>query len=505
MREHATLLDNVAVLFVRQLATWGLTGVLILFLPRYLGDEGLGKIVFATSVVAIALIFTNLGTSTFTVKQVAVDRGRLPDLLWNAYGLRLATALALSALLVAVVSLLRPDGETRAVFYVAAGILVVMSLDQAQMAAIQGLEKMRWLSLAEVMNKATVSGIGILLLVTGHGVVTYALVILLGCLVSLAVNGAYLAIGHLDRPRFSVTICRQLVRGGLPFFMAASITQVYQWGDVVALGLLTRSAVVGWYGAALQLYATVNVVPLVMTTALLPALSRLHAQQDDSLRRIARKSVTVILMAGLPIALGMAMLSGDIIDLLGYPDSFSNSVPLLAIIALSLPVTGVLMLVGTTAFAMDQQSRWVKAMALATTLNVLLALVLIPLFDRGYGNGAIGAALASVVSELVQLAIGLRLVPVGIIDRSVLVSFAKAAAAAMVMVAVVGMTKSFQNPGLAPLVLVGGVAYLAALLVVRGVSPSEIRALALTWAQARRSTGGDGGAADRAIASAVRE
>lgn len=505
MRQHAILLDNVAVLFVRQLATWSLTVVLILFLPRYLGDEGLGKIVFATSVVAILLVFTNLGTSTFTVKQVAVDRGRLPDLLWNAYGMRLATALVLAALLVAVVSLLRPDGEARAVFYVAAGILVAMSLDQAQIAAIQGLEKMRWLSLAEVMNKATVTGIGILLLVTGHGVVTYALVILLGYLVSLAVNGTYLARGHLDRPRFSVTTCRQLVRGGLPFFLAASITQVYQWGDVVTLGLLTRAAVVGWYGAAIQLYATVNVVPLVLTTALLPALSRLHARRDDSLRRITRKSMAVILMAGLPIALGTAMLSGEIIDLLGYPDSFTNSVPLLAILALSVPITGMLMLVGTTAFATDQQSRWVKVMALATALNVLLNLALIPLFDRSYGNGAIGAALASVVAELVQLAIGLRLVPVDIIDRSVLVSFAKAAAAAMVMVAVVGATRFFQDPGLAPLVLVGGVAYLVALLLVRGVSPGEIRALALTWAQARQPAGGHSGEADPAIASAVRE
>ena len=104
--------------------------------------------------------------------------------------------------------------------------------------------------------------VGVTLLVTGHGVVAYALVLLLGASVGFVVNAAYLSTQHLGRPRLSFSLVRELLRKGLPFFLVESISQVFQWTDVATLRILTSDAVVGWYGAAIQLYATLNVVPL---------------------------------------------------------------------------------------------------------------------------------------------------------------------------------------------------------------------------------------------------
>ena len=163
--------------------------------------------------------------------------------------------------------------------------LIVMGLDAAQIAALQGLENMRRIAMAEVAGKATLLALGITVLETGHGVVAYALAMLCGALVGFLVNFSYLARRHLRRPALSRAAARYLIVGGLPFLMTGAIIQFYTWSDTLTLRFLTRDAVVGWYGAANQLYATMNFVPLVIVTALLPALTRFHAQDKATMRR----------------------------------------------------------------------------------------------------------------------------------------------------------------------------------------------------------------------------
>ena len=154
MPPFARVIDNIGALFLRQFATWSFAAVLIIFVPRYLGDEGFGKITFATASVMVLLIFTNLGTATFTVKEVAVNKERLAELLWNSYLVRLLTNLAIVGLLAAVLPLLQLDSETRSVLYISGAMLFVMSMNRAQAAAIRGLEKMRWRLLHKFSTKA---------------------------------------------------------------------------------------------------------------------------------------------------------------------------------------------------------------------------------------------------------------------------------------------------------------------------------------------------------------
>jgi O-antigen/teichoic acid export membrane protein len=60
--------------------------------------------------------------------------------------------------------------------------------------------------------------------------------------------------------------------------------------------------------------------------------------------------------------------------------------------------------------ARNQQMVWTKMMALASLINPALNLALIPYFQRTRGNGAIGASIAMVVTEMVLAVIGFVLV-----------------------------------------------------------------------------------------------
>ena len=87
-------------------------------------------------------------------------------------------------------------------------MLIVMSISRAQAAAIQGLQRMRWFSLSEVLNKVTVTVAGAALLLAGFGVTTYALVMLCGALVALATGSLFIARQRFDLGRLHLTDLR---------------------------------------------------------------------------------------------------------------------------------------------------------------------------------------------------------------------------------------------------------------------------------------------------------
>jgi O-antigen/teichoic acid export membrane protein len=491
MRQLAKVADNIVALLVRQFLTWSLTAVLmIFFLPRHLGDAGLGKITFAVNLIPMLLVATNLGTATFTVKQVALDRNRLSQMLWHAYAIRLVIGVLIAAGVVLGAELSHVEPDMKRVLVIAAVMLIIMGFDAAQIAALQGLEEMRWIALAEVANKTTLLLVGIPVLVTGRGVVAYAVAMLIGSLVGFLVNFSMVARRYLRRPSLNSDIVRTLMIGGFPFLMTGAIFQFYSSSDALTLRFLTHDSVVGWYGAANQLYGTLNFVPLVIVTALLPALTRFHKEDKKTMRIAVEKGLLGVLVTGVPIAMASIVLSGDLIRLLHYPSEFSHSVPLLAILALTLPVTGSLMLVSTVVIAADKQKQWAAVMGVTAIISLVINVPFIIIFDHAYGNGAIGVSISAVLSESLMLALGIRLVPEGIIGRNIVIGLARTVAASLVMFAAMGAVKLVHDPGFIPLVLLGGPIYLGTLVAVRGVTIGEIKFL-ISTALSRGRGGGE--------------
>ena len=185
-----------------------------------------------------------------------------------------------------------------------------------------------------------------------------------------------------------------------------------------------------------------------------------------------------VLITGIPLAAALMLLSGDVIQFLRYPVEFGHSIPLLAVLAISMPVTGTLMLVGTIVAAANRQKRWAVAMFITTVVALSLDPPFIWAFDRWYGNGAIGAVTTDVISEVFMISIGLRLLPAGLVDRSLSGVLIRALAASSLMVGVMGAAKVLLDPGLIPLVLIGAPVYGVALLAIGGVTIDDLRALA---------------------------
>ena len=189
---------------------------------------------------------------------------------------------------------------------------------------------------------------------------------------------------------------------------------------------------------------------------------------------MAKKGMGVGALVIMPLAVGISLFSNEIITTLPYPDEFSNTVPLLTILALTIPVTAFLMILGTIAIAVDRQKAWAIALLATVILNVVLNMLAAPYFQDHYGNGGIGVALTTLITEAFMVAIGVRLMPKGVIDGRLAVTFLKITFAAAVMAGTALGLKGISAPTLA-VVATAGVVYVSIALATRAVTVSDLR------------------------------
>lgn len=473
-RNSRILTRNTAVLLSRYLALMALGSVMVLFLPRYLHDEGLGRLQFALSFVSLFTVGVALGTRQFLIKEIARDRTRVHTYLAAAMGLRLITGVIILGAILLVTWLRGAVGEAFAVILLAAVHMIAMSFAGLEAAVIQGHENMKWPALAEVANKVITVVAGIVVLVMGLGVIGYASVLLAGALVQLLLNVAYVGRRYGMPVTFDPLKLKGVFIGGAPFLLMVFLGGAYAHTDVVMLKFLTNDREVGWYAAATQIYKWMEFLPVALTTAMLPTLARLHATDVTTLLVLARRAIIICALGMVPMALGISLLSGEVIAFLPYPDAFQNSVPLLTILALTVPVTAILTIMGTIAMAVDRQMAWSVALLATVLLNAGLNGAAIPYFERANGNGAIGAAIATMFSEGFMFFVGVRLLPKGVWDKQVGGACLKVLFSGVVMI-LAGLVARAFGAGTILLVLIGVVVYGTMILYTKAVDVNDLR------------------------------
>ena len=191
---------------------------------------------------------------------------------------------------------------------------------------------------------------------------------------------------------------------------------IYLWIDTIMLTLMTRSTVVGWYGADTQLFQTLMFLPALVQTAWLPRMVAAFGRSRRELHATARAPIEFVLVLSMPIAAGTVVVADALIRGV-YGPAFVQAVPVLMILGLCIPPIYLNIILASVLIAEKRQSVWAKVMIGAAVFNPLVNLVLIPVTEHRYHNGAIGAAISLVLTELLMAGVGLFLVGRHVFDR----------------------------------------------------------------------------------------
>jgi O-antigen/teichoic acid export membrane protein len=133
---------NFLATLVTQLVSWVLTFIVTMYLPRYAGTDGMGRLAVAGSFIAIFSVLASLGTSSVLIKDIARDHSRAGELLGAALLVRIPLALLLGAIGYGIACLLNYATELRLFILLAAIGIVVGTVNDVLGAVLQGMEKL---------------------------------------------------------------------------------------------------------------------------------------------------------------------------------------------------------------------------------------------------------------------------------------------------------------------------------------------------------------------------
>ena len=292
--------------------------------------------------------------------------------------------------------------------YLAAFATIFVQLAEPLMAGFQATERMEYIAYSDVISKSGQGLVGIVVVLLGFGMVGVA-----ACWT--AMTGLVVVLGlHWLRRQIRIdvrTSLREMVRiarESLPYWAFGLFFMTYLWIDFVLLSLLTNAEVVGWYSVPMRLFQTLMFLPVVVATAWLPRFVRAFRESPEALARTARPPTELVLLLSLPIAAMTALAAEPVISLL-YGAAYEKSIAVMVLLALCIPPMYLNIMLSQVLVAMDRQATWTWVMAVTTVVNPLFNLALIPLAERRWDNGAIGAALSLFITEVVVVSAGIVL------------------------------------------------------------------------------------------------
>ncbi len=423
---------NTSVMFFQHIITTASSVLLLIFVPRHLGPVGYGRLYLAMSIAGIFQIFVNFGNNYLITKEVAREPLQTGQILVDAWALRSILATVSMGTMILFGVLMGYPAEVQILLVVNGMGLYAAGAYSSIYACFQGREAMGYTSIGAIAEKVLVSIAAIAAIMLGGRAITVATVIVLGVVLDVAIMTGYSRRLVTKLPRVNWKNAFRQIKDGMPYFLFSIFGVIYYRIDTVMLSKMAPEEVVGWYGGAYRLFDSFN-FPYILTTAVYPVLSRLWKGDGDVHRRTTQKSLEIVILIGIPVSIAAIAFARPLIGIFYGLTAFAPSVILFQILLAGVLFLYVDMVLGTTLLSVDRQKPLVYVSLLAIPFNIGLNLMLIPFSQNAYGNGAIGAAAATGVTEFLIMLAALRLLPPGMFKGFRWITIGKSMAAGTVM------------------------------------------------------------------------
>lgn len=437
MNSLRRVLSNTGISFIGQMITWISALALTIAYGRFLGGEKFGELFFAISFVALIGFPIEFGFNQQIVRDVAQDPTKALRYPINVLLLKLGIWATLFGAILGITNAIGFGHEER-VLVALCGLVLLISATGSTFGSIHtAAQRQVYPAIGLVIEKGLGAIIAIVWMRAGGGVQAAALSLIIGTLFGATWQIFWFVRIVGIRWNIDFQLIRGLVQQSIPFLTYGVIGVIYYRVDTVLLQAMTSTATVGVYGAAYRLFDTLVFLPnIVIVAVMYPVMAKLSVNSERQMKLAIEKSVNFLLVAGIPIMVGLIVAAPNIIGFLYHRSDFAQSVQVLQALAPGLAIL-YLNSVWTTALMslkMEKQLPWIAGMALVFNLgsNVLL----IPRL------GGLGAAIVTSLTELLLMCLALWVLPRHLLPKGSVATGVKALGASLAMaLAVIVMSR----------------------------------------------------------------
>lgn len=443
---------------------------------RVLGVERLGAYAYAMGVAALFGLLPNTGISTVVTRTIARDADAGAGVVHAA-----VTAQALLAGLVLMVipafaAILPGQPVPLAYVGLAAAQLAIGTLSWPYLAALSGRARYDRVAVAELAAAAGGTASLLVAAVLHGGVVAFLSAHVVATAFAVMV-ARWVAVPFLPTGRIEVLRLGPLFREAMPFGATGALQSLYTRLDILLLGQLASVAVLGLYSAA---YKPVNMTVYFGATVAGTLLPLMAKPPETGVPATFGRAMRGLGAAAPAMALTLSGLATPLLQLL-YGSEFTAAAPILVILAWSAAANWLYAPLGVALQGRGRARLWLGSLAVGLALNAAGNLWAIPRW------GAIGAAGATLVSEVALLGLGAALacqalgMPLSV--RPLVIGLVATAAGGLVL-GVVGPVGPLPAT-LAALAVYGGLLVLFRIVTTQDVAMvvGWVRQAALGWSR----------------------
>jgi O-antigen/teichoic acid export membrane protein len=370
---------------------------LVVCLARYLGTIGYGKLSFAQSFTSILVVFADCGINVMSIREISKNKNNVEKYLSNTLAVKVFLAFLAFIIIYLTINLMDYPADTTLIVILFGVSTIINTFSQYLRSIFKAFEKMEYEALLNIFYSLILLTSVVLLLNYGFGLLEIAYAYIITEVINFTLT-FLIIIKKFAKPNFELDLsfCKLLIKEAIPFSMTIFVGMIYLKIDTVMLSSMKGYEAVGWYNASCTIIFALLFIPNIYILSIFPLMSRFYKNNSNNdLKIIIEKSSKYMFMLSLAITLLLLTLSEKIIYLI-YGNSFANSITILKILSIYLPLRFVNNITGYTLASINKESFHAGVGLIGAFVNIILNIYLIPHYSF------IGAAIATVLTEIIM-------------------------------------------------------------------------------------------------------
>ena len=398
---QGTILFNLTALVSAQALVKLINFVVSVAVVRYLGAQELGRYAYVLAFVYPFGVLADFGLATFAIREISREPARGPEVVASLRRALLLLSGVGSCAMIGVALLARHDATTMLCMGLAGLSMLLSAATTPCIVTLTAREDLHLVSVHRVVSSVLGAAATVIVLLWEGAS--------LGLLAaSAAVSGMMLIFARIlagCMPVASTVLfghVRAMIRQALPFGLLMLGYALYYRVDMIMLHWLRESRDVGLYAAAYRFLDAVILLAASIGGPFYPRLSSMAGRDPQGIRSMLEGTWKPLLALGLPLLIGTLFFADPLTQVL-FGDGFGEAGVVLKILILgSLPLLWI-NIPNQALIAADVVLPLARVYGLSVLVNVLLNIALIPRW------GPVGAAIATVVCEWLNLALVVRM------------------------------------------------------------------------------------------------
>jgi O-antigen/teichoic acid export membrane protein len=399
------------------------------YVARVLNPDGIGRVSFAFSIITYFTMVAQLGIPTYGIREIAKlrdDKYKMSVFVKEILVINLVTCLIVYILLAFSIFFIDRLWQERTLILIMSCSVFMNAIGLEWL--YKGLEEYAYITKRSILFKFIAFIAMFLLIRHTEDYLIYGFLLVFASVGSNICNlikaKKYIQLGNAK-----VVSIKRHMKPIIIFFLLSIATTIYTNLDNVMLGFISGNEEVGYYVAATKIKAALVSVIASLAVVLLPRASYYAGEKMMSeFNKLSNKAMNMTLLLAFPLALYFAEFSKDYIYVLSGKE-FAPSIIVLISLMPTVLFIGITNLYGMQILIPIGKEKVVFYSVLGGAVcDFILNILFIP------SMGALGAALATCIAELVVLLIQMFYSPVSFAKCFGEVSFVKILIACIISV-----------------------------------------------------------------------